>query len=221
MKIFIVIPVFNEEDHILQVVSDVQRKGLPIVVVNDGSSDRTKFRLDKHKSKLVTVINHKINLGKGAALKTGCDYAFSNGADAVVLMDSDGQHDPDNIDNFLNKINKGYEVIFGSRNLEMGVPLDRYIGNKVNSVLINILFGIYVSDVLCGFRAITKSAFEKIRWTSLGYAVETEMVLRTKKMNLKYCEVPVSTIYYDRFKGVSILDAFGVLLNIIGWKFKL
>jgi len=168
------------------------------------------------------LLEHKINLGKGAALKTGCEYAFSHGADAVVMMDADGQHAAGDLPEFVEKLNtKKYDVVFGSRNLGMGMPFIRFVGNKVASVIVNLMFGIYVSDLISGYRALTKKGYEKTKWESTGYGVETEMVIRVKKNNLKYCEIAVETIYFDNYKGVSILDAFGVFMNLIYWKFKI
>ncbi len=221
MKIFVVIPVFNESKLIASVLKDIQKTSLPIIVVNDGSTDKTPLNINKINKKEITVLNHEINLGKGAALKTGCDFAFESGADAVILMDSDGQHDPKDIVKFIEKLDFGYDVVFGSRNLNFGVPLDRYIGNKIASVIVGLLFGIYVSDLICGFKAINAKAYKKVRWESLGYGVETEIALRVNKAKLKHCEVPVATIYYDNFKGVSITDAFGVFLSIISWRIRL
>ncbi len=216
MNTFIVIPAYNEDKRIERVLEDLKNIGLPIIVVDDGSKDKT---LEKVKTFNITVIRHKINLGKGAALRTGCEAAISLGADAIIIMDSDGQHRHYDVFKFVEKLNtQHYEVVFGSRNLNMGVPLVRYLGNKIDSVLISLLFGIYVSDPICGFRAITRRAYEKMHLQSSGYDIETEMVIKTKKADLKYCEIPVETVYYDKFKGVTIIHAFGILVNIIKWK---
>lgn len=221
MKIYIVIPVYNEDERVVSVISDVSKIKFPVIIVDDGSSDDSKSKILKLKLKNLTFLEHKINLGKGAALKTGCDYAFSLGADAVIMMDSDGQHMASDLDQFIEKLESGqYDLVLGSRNLSMGVPLDRYMGNKIASVIVAFLYGIYVSDLICGFRAITKRAYNKVRWDSQGYGVEVETVIKIKKYDLKYCEVPVQTVYYDNFKGVSILDAFGIFGNLIIWKFK-
>jgi len=221
MKIYIVVPVYNEDERVVDVIDGISKIKFPIIIVDDGSSDNSKSKILKLKSKNLTFLEHKINLGKGAALKTGCDYAFSHGADAVIMMDSDGQHIASDLDQFVEKLESDeYDLVLGSRNLSMGVPLDRYMGNKIASVVVAFLYGIYVSDLICGFRAITKKAYNKIRWDSQGYGVEVETVIKIKKFNLKYCEVPVQTVYYDNFKGVSILDAFGILGNLILWKFK-
>jgi len=222
-KIAVILPVFNEDKRISQVLKDLTKTKLLIIIVDDGSTDKTKLRIKKFSksSNKLTVLGHKVNLGKGAALKTGCDYAFSNGIDAVILMDSDGQHSINDLSLFTKtlSLNK-YDVLFGSRNLNMGVPLVRYIGNKIASVMVGTVFGIYVSDLICGYRALTKNAYKKVKWESVGYGVETEMVIRVKSANLKYCEIPVATIYYDNYKGVSILDSFGVFTNLFYWKIK-
>lgn len=216
MKIYLVIPAYNEARRIEDLLKSLKEVNLPTILVDDGSSDKT-FELAKKFP--IKVLRHKVNLGKGAALKTGCEAAFLLGASAVILMDSDGQHQVSDLPKFVGKISmETYSVVFGSRNLNMGVPLVRYIGNKIESVLISLLYGIYVSDPICGFRAMTKKAYQKMKLESVGYDIETEMVIKTKQFGLKYCEVPVETVYYDKFKGVTILDAVGIFANILKWK---
>jgi glycosyltransferase involved in cell wall biosynthesis len=219
MKIFVVIPLFNEEKHVVKLLKDLLPYKLTIVVVDDGSSDDSRFKILNSKFRNVILLEHKINLGKGAAMKTGADYAFSHGAGAVIFMDSDGQHNPEDLVKFIRKLEeKKYGAIFGSRNLNLGAPLVRYLGNKFASVLVSSLFGVYVSDILSGFRAVTKNAYEKIRWESSGYGIETEMVIRTGKAKVKFCEVPVETIYLSDVKGVTLLDAFGILASVVKWR---
>jgi len=219
MKIFLVIPLFNEEKHIVKVLSDLAEYKLPIVVINDGSTDQSRFKIEDLRIKNLTLLEHEVNLGKGAAMKTGADYAFEHKADAVIFVDADGQHDARDLTKIIDALKTGkYDVVFGSRNFGYGVPLVRYLGNKFASIVISSLFRIYISDVICGFRAITNSAYVKIRWESEGYGVETEMVIKAGKTKLKFCEVPVETIYHDRTKGVTILDAFGIFGNVVKWK---
>ncbi len=216
MNIFIVIPAFNESRRIGKVLDHLKSVGLQIIIVDDGSSDSTYNIAKKHQ---VTTLIHKVNLGKGAALKTGCEAAFLMGADAVIMMDSDGQHKIEDLPKFVNALQeRKFDIIFGSRNLRLGVPMVRFIGNKMASVLVNLLFGIYISDLICGYRAFTKEAFKKLDWESPGYGLETEMVIKTGVKKLKYCEVSVETVYYDKFKGVTIMDAFSILCNVIKWR---
>lgn len=219
MKIYIVIPFYNEKKHISKVVREIEKYKLPIVLVNDGSTDSSHLSLEKSKTTNITLINHKVNLGKGAAMKTGADLAFSKGADAVIFMDGDAQHKSEDIQKFIDALKtQKYDAVFGVRNFNYGVPLIRYLGNKSVSVLLKILFDIYVSDVLCGFKAITKKAYKKIRWESVGYGVETEMTARFGKSGLKFSEIPIDAIYHDKVKGVTVLDAFGIMVEIVRWK---
>lgn len=218
MKIYIVVPAYNEGKRIGKVLKELQSQRLPVIVVDDGSKDNTFKEVLKSK---YLALRHRINLGKGAAMKTGAMAAFELGADAVIFMDSDGQHKVEDLPNFIKTLNKKTDIVFGSRNLGLKMPFVRFAGNKVASVFVNILFGIYVSDLVCGFRAITKKAFAKIMWESTGYGVETEMVIRTAKSGLIHCEVPVKTVYYDQYKGVSIMDAFDILFSVLRWRIKL
>lgn len=221
MKISVVIPAYNEGDKIKIFLSHLKKVKLPIIIVDDGSSDSTSFILNSYVKKKFIYIRHKINLGKGAALKTGCETAFRLGADAVIIMDSDGQHKVSDIPKFVKAINSSnYDIVFGSRNLTFGVPLVRFLGNKLASLLVSFLFGLYISDLICGFRAFSKKAYSKINWQSTGYGVETEMVINTAKYKLRHCEVPVETIYYDKFKGVTILDAVNIFFDLLFWRLK-
>lgn len=224
MKIALVLPVHNEEKMLPGVLNSLSKFKLPIFLVNDGSSDKSlqiAYAEAKHNPRLI-ILNHQINLGKGAAVKTGCIAAFDNNFDAVIFMDSDGQHSPKDLQEFQKKLLTGkYDVILGSRNLHHGVPLIRFLGNKLASILISVLFGIYVSDILCGFRAVTKKGFQKINLESSGYGIETEMIVKISKYKLKSCEVPIETIYHDKHKGVTFLDAFNILFDVFRWRILL
>jgi glycosyltransferase involved in cell wall biosynthesis len=214
VKVFIVIPAHNEEKRIGPVLAVIKKLRFTSIVVDDGSKDKT---LETAKKYTPFALHHGINLGKGAALKTGCEAAFSLGADTVIIMDSDGQHKPQDLPKFINALKK-YSVVLGRRDFS-GIPLVRLIGNRVISLAIELLFGIKAFDILCGFKAFTKEAYRKIKWDSLGYSVETEIVAMTGKHHLTNCEVPVATVYYDKFKGLTIQEGIGILLDI--FKFRL
>lgn len=221
MKIAVILPIYNEEKQIARVLDTLLQIKLPVFLINDGSTDKTLPLIKKkiRNKQNIALFSHRINLGKGSALKTGCEAAFRRNIDAVVFMDSDGQHNTSEIQKFINKLETGkYDIVLGSRNLHHGVPLIRFLGNKFASVLISVLFGCYVSDMLCGFRAITKKGYKKLDFESAGYGIETEMVVKSCKYKLKVSEIPIETIYYDKHKGVTILDAFGILFDVIRWK---
>lgn len=216
MKTFVIIPAYNESRRIKAVLEEVKAAGLSVVVVDDGSRDSTLEEIKKHN---VYALKHKINLGKGAAIRTACEAAFSMGADAIIMMDSDGQHKAEDLPKFMEKVESGkYDVVFGSRIMNLGDPFVRYMGNKIASALIAVLFGIYISDLICGYRALTKKAYARLDLKSSDYGIETEMVIKTARAKLRYCEIPIETIYYDKFKGVTILDALGILMNVVKWR---
>ena len=222
MKIFIVIPFRNEEKHIGLVVKGVMKYKLPVVLVDDGSTDNSESKIKDVRPPNLTLLTHKINLGKGAAMKTCADYAISSGADAIIFMDGDNQHHPDDILKFIKPLESGkFDAVFGARNFNYGVPLIRFLGNKFASFILTMFFGIYISDALCGYKALTKKAYEKVRWETTGYGVETEIIARMGKAKLKFLEVPVRAIYHDKTKGVTILDAFGIMGEIIKWRFTI
>ena len=215
MNYFIVIPAYNESTRILKLLESLAPYKDKLIVVDDGSTDDTASIPRKMG---ITTLSHMINLGKGAALKTGCEYAFNHNADFVIVMDSDGQHNPKEIDSFIKEIEKGSEIVFGVREFDKEAPLIRKIGNIIASKLVKLIFDISLPDILCGFRAFTKNAYQKIKWSSRGYEVETEMVAKTGLNRLKYSLVTVETIYIDKYKGVSILDSFKILTNLLSWR---
>ena len=221
--IYIVIPAYNEGARIDKVINEFRKYSYRIVVVDDGSFDNTSDVLTKinDENSDIKVLTHKINLGKGAAMKTGAEYSFKNNAKAVIFVDSDGQHSAQDLPKFIKALNDGYDLAFGSRNMSYGVPLVRFLGNKAGAILISLMFNIYVSDLLCGYRAVTKNGYGMVKWESSGYGVETEIVVKTGKYKVKYCEVPVETIYLDKVKGVSLLDALNILMDVFYWKIKL
>lgn len=216
MKIFIVIPLYNEARHIGHVLKTISKYKLETVVVDDGSTDTGPKIVNRYG---VHLLSHKVNLGKGAAMKTGAEFAFEKGAGAVIFMDSDGQHLATDLPKFVKAINAyRYDLVFGSRNLNLGVPLVRYLGNKIASVICAFLFGPYISDSICGFRAITRMGYKKIKWNATGYGVEIEMIARAGKNGVRYIEVPVEVVYINDVKGVTILDAFGILAEVVKLK---
>lgn len=218
MKISVVIPAYNEQERLINLLPRLKSYKLPVIVVDDGSTDKTTQTAKKYTH---LVLTHRVNLGKGAALKTGVEYAFISGAEAVIVMDADGQHQVQDLVKFINALNQNYEVVIGCREFNRSVPIIRFLGNKLATHTVNFLFGIFISDLLCGYRAFTQKAYKKIKWNSSGYGVETEMVALIGKRKVKYCIVPVEMIYLDRFKGVTIFDALFLFGHVLYWRFAL
>jgi len=223
MNIYLVIPAYNEGERLHNILKKTKKhiSASKTIIVDDGSVEPIKFS----KKDNFILLRHKINLGKGSAMKTGIEYAFSQKADAVIFMDSDGQHDPKELTHFKKYLNKGYDLVFASRKLDLNAPLIRMLGNKFASIYINLLFGIYISDIPSGYRAITQKAYKYVKWVfepPPGYSVETEMIARLgkHKNKLKWIEFPIDNIYIDKYKGMSIADAIKILGKSIWWKIK-
>ena len=215
---YIIIPAYNEAKYIGRFLDKLLPVTSRVVVVNDGSTDQTK-RIVTDRG--VTCLTHLANLGKGATLKTGCDYAFRQmGADAVIIMDGDDQHMVEDLKGFTRELKKGSDVVLGVRQLDAKMPLMRVLGNKSISILINLLFHHYLADIPSGFKAFTKSAYNKIRWDSAGYEVETEIAVKIAKLNLDYMEIPISTIYHGKDYGFNLIDAAKILLKLPYWIWK-
>ena len=215
-NIWVVIPAHNEGRRILGVLRNVRKYAANIVVVDDGSTDDTNLKaLDGG----AIILTHIINLGKGAALKTGCDYAASKGARLIVVMDADGQHDPAEIPNFVKMLEKA-DICLGFRRLNMKMPFVFRLGNASINLVTYLLYRIRLHDTQCGFRAFSREAYAKIRWSARDYSVESEMIANMGKSHLKYVEVPISTIYADRYKGTNVLDGIKIVLNMILWRLR-
>ncbi|HLC88743.1 MAG TPA: glycosyltransferase family 2 protein [Candidatus Nanoarchaeia archaeon] len=214
MEATVIIPAHNEEKHIQEVIQKVKKYADKIIVIDDGSSDDT-FNLAKQEK--VTVLHNLINVGKGAALRTGCDYAFSRGAKAVIALDADGQHDPDKIPEFLAKLNES-EIVFGYRKFSESMPFVLRFGNWFINKTTFLLYSLNLNDTQCGYRAFTLTAYKKIRWYVSDYSMESEMISRAGKNKLAYSEVPIQTIYNDKYKGTTIVDGVKIVLKMFWWR---
>ena len=213
-KIFAVIPAYNEEKHINQVVKKTKKYVDMVVVVDDSSKDKTGERAKKAGA---VVLRHLVNLGKGAALKTGCDYAVKNKADVMIAIDADAQHDPNEIPNFLEGMEK-HDVALAYRKLNKDMPFILRIGNFFINKTITFLYGISIRDSQCGYRAFTSEAYKKLRWKASDYSMESEMIAKIGKHKLSYTEIPIATIYSDKYKGTTVLDGVKIVFNLLFWK---
>jgi polyprenyl-phospho-N-acetylgalactosaminyl synthase len=214
MKIVIVVPEYNEGTRLNITISNIRRfSKCPIVVVNDGSSNIPKNLTG------ITLLNHAVNLGKGAAMKTGMEKAWKMGADAVIFVDADGQHNPKFLPEFESALETN-DIVFGYRILTKEMPFLRKWGNILAKWIIRSLFGVKRKEFLCGYLGFRKSIYKKIRWTSSRYGVETEIATKVAKNNLSYKEIKIDTIYVDKYKGVSLIDAIKILFKIPLWYFS-
>lgn len=200
MKVFIVIPTYNNANKIGGVISDlIDHNYRNIIVVDDGSRDATLSEIKKYP---VIYLCHTINRGQGAALETGNEYARRQGADAVVHFDADGQMRAGDIEILLNPLKReNYQLVLGSRYLssESNLPLiKRFIYLPIGRIVNFIFTGMWLTDAHCGLRALRSDALEKIQITQDRMAHATEILEKISTAKLKFKEVPVN-IKYDHF----------------------
>jgi polyprenyl-phospho-N-acetylgalactosaminyl synthase len=219
MTTLIVIPCYNEASKIAETVAPLLAAGYTVVVVDDGSSDGTDAVL---RGLAVVRLRHAINLGQGAALETGMEYARRAGADIVVHFDADGQHDWQQIPDVIRPIQEGRaDIVFGSRFLRpedtARVPPSRRILLQMAVHFTGIVSGLHLSDSHNGFRALSRAALLKIRLREPGYAHASEIFSETARQKLRWVEVPVSVRYtdYSRAKGQSAWNALNVLIDLL------
>jgi len=213
-KVWAVIPAYNEEEYIVGIIKKTKKNIDNVVVVDDGSKDNTKATALKANA---IVLRHVVNLGKGAALKTGCDYAVKKGARFIIALDADAQHNPDDIPRFIEKLKK-YDIVFSYRKLNSKMPLVLRFGNWFISNVVRLLYGISLNDTQCGFRAFSRETYKKIRWNASDYSMESEMISRAGKLKMKYAQIPIETVYSDEYKGTTIIDGIKIVINMFWWK---
>lgn len=222
-KLILILPAFNEGPVIKKVLTELKLKvkALPveteIVVVNDGSTDDTAKIARKCK---VTVLNHVLNRGLGASLSTGLEYSKQTHADFAITMDSDGQHDPNDINALLRVLAKNQaDMVIGSRMLEgsQNMPLLRRLNNKAFNLLTKALFGLTTTDSLSGFRGFNKKAIQKINLKTERMEVSNEFFTEIKRNHLHFSEVPIKVIYtkYSIQKGVKPGNVFAIIFRLL------
>ena len=212
----IIVPAYREEKRIVPVVQAVRAQGLDVVVVDDGSPDKTG---ESAKNAGAIVVRHDINQGKGAALTTGFKYAQDNGYDVVITMDADGQHDPKELPKFI----EAYErtripVLIGSRMADLKtMPRVRRWTNLFMSWLLSRMMGQYVPDTQCGYRLYRCDVLPFVPAGAARFAAESETLLRMAERGIRMDSVRISTIYGDEKSKINpVTDTvrfFGMLLK--------
>ncbi|MDR2967154.1 MAG: glycosyltransferase family 2 protein [Methanobacteriaceae archaeon] len=216
IKSVAIIPAYNEEVALGSVILRTLQYVNRVIVVDDGSSDKTSqiARLAG-----AEVIKHPTNLGKGQGLKSG--FQAIDDEDVIILIDGDGQNNPDEIPKLIAPIESGNaDFVNGSRYLEKSeeddTPSYRRVGQKVLDKLTNISSGLAITDSQSGFRAFSKKAIPYFKMKETGFAIESEMLSDAADNGLKIIEVPIS-VRYDLNSSTKnpISHGVKVLLKII------
>jgi glycosyltransferase involved in cell wall biosynthesis len=211
-----VIPCCNEEETIANVILRTKRFINEVLVVDDGSSDETKKIAEEAGA---TVIAHKKNRGKGAAIRTGFQYALENDFDYVVTIDGDGQHNPLEIPNLLdNVMNNGHDISIGFRYGNTNeMPNWRRVGKRVLDYTTSMGTGGFVTDSQCGFRAFNKKAVETIAPQLKGdaFSVESEQLIIAHEAGLNVVNTNVTCKYKDLKTSTKNPASHG--LSVLGY----
>jgi len=189
------IPAFNEEDTIGEIVEKSSQHADKVIVCNDGSTDKTEEIARKNGA---IVINHKKNLGYGAAIISLFEKAKKENAEIMVTLDGDGQHNPEQIPTLVNAlIENNVDIVIGSRFLDKNTnsPSYRKAGIKIITSASNFGTNFKVSDSQSGFRAYSKDAIDAINPTDEGMSVSTEILLKASDKGFNVAEVPISVSY--------------------------
>jgi polyprenyl-phospho-N-acetylgalactosaminyl synthase len=217
--VFLVIPSYNEGRVLASTIRGLLPYGYSIVVVDDGSSDGTAAIL---KALPVHYLRHPVNLGQGAALQTGMDYALAQGAEYIVHFDADGQHPAEAIPSLLAPLRRGEcDVAVGSRFLDPEnvklIPRGRRILLRGAVVISGILTNLWLSDAHNGFRALPRVAAQQIRLHENGFAHATEFLDEVRRAKLRLQEVPVAIRYtdYSQAKGQPALNSVNILIDVL------
>jgi polyprenyl-phospho-N-acetylgalactosaminyl synthase len=218
-SIFIIIPAYNESRAIRSTVAPLIAYGYSVVVVDDHSIDQTRAVLQKLP---VYYLRHPINLGQGAALQTGMDFALQQGAKFIIHFDADGQHQAEDISMLLEPLQRGQaDVVIGSRFLRwedrQEVPTLRQLFLRV-AVLVNwMITGVWLTDAHNGFRALTRPAAQKICLRENRFAHASEILVQIRHAKLRYVERPTKIVYtnYSKAKGQSLWNAFNIVVDLL------
>ncbi|MDO8662760.1 MAG: glycosyltransferase family 2 protein [Candidatus Omnitrophota bacterium] len=194
MKTCVIIPAFNESKEISGLVEKIKAINPHILVVDDGSDDSTaQIAL----SAGAVVLKNSSNEGKGLCLRKGFKYALENNFDAVITMDGDGQHLPEDLPNFLRLgDDPNADIVVGNRMLKtQDMPFIRVVTNRFMSWLISLLSKQKIPDTQCGYRLIKRRVLEKLELKTSNFEIETEILINASRMGFKIRSVPIKTVY--------------------------
>lgn len=215
---YVIIPVYNEETVIRDVISEVTKHFKQVICIDDGSSDDSITEIKKTSAQ---IIEHKVNQGQGAALKTGIEYVVrETDAKYIITFDADGQHDVGDALGMLKTIRKSpdLDIVLGSRFLGMvrGMSLSRRLLLKAAIRFTNITTGIKLTDTHVGLRVFNRRFAKGLHLRCKGMAHASEFIYKIADKRYNYQEYPVTITYndYTRSKGQSNLNTLSIIKEL-------
>ena len=218
--VYLVVPAYNEEKTVSEIIEGIVNEGYNVVLVNDGSEDKTLELAINSKRKYpdkIFIVSHMINRGLGATLNTGMETAIKKNAKYIITFDADGQHAIEDISKVIQPLLNGEaDAVIGSRPFE-DMPLSKSFANIVMNFLTLIFYRRKVKDSQSGLRAFTKDAANKINVVSSGYGVSSEFIKEITDNNLRLSEVTITTIYTPETQstGTDAIVGLKILFKMI------
>jgi len=219
VRICALIAAFNEEETIEQVVGGVRRHTSDVLVVDDGSTDRTAERA---RGAGAVVLRHPANRGKGAAIRTGLARLLQGPHTHVLFIDGDLQHDPEDIPRLLSAAaHQQCDVVIAERSFAKGaMPTARLYSNRIGSRILSRFIGTEVSDSQSGFRLVRTDCLRPLTLTATGYEIETEMLIKLARRHASLSRVSIAARYHDsRSKLRSVRDTFRTCMLAVHYRY--
>lgn len=224
-KLTIIIPVFNEEKTIKQIVAKVLKTDFnkEIIIVNDGSTDNTGKILKKITNRKITVITHLENFGKGQSLKSGIEKLTG---DIIIIQDADLEYDPSDYNELIKPILEDKaDVVYGSR-LVAAKPhrvlyFWHWLGNSSITFLTNFLYNTNLSDMETGYKVFKKEVLKSLNLKSNGFDIEPEITAKVFKNHWRVYEVPISYCgrSYEEGKKITWKDGIRAIITLVKYRF--
>ncbi len=217
-KVFIIIPAKNEQLQIAEVIRKTLDRGFTnIVVINDGSIDRTEEIACQYPN--VTVLNHIINLGPGASTYTGIIYALKKNAKLIATIDADNQHDPKDLDALYSTIcEQDIDIVIGSRFMKKNkIPTSRVFYNKIGNIISYFITGVYLSDSQSGIKIMTADFARNLSMRYNGFEFCIEMIKQAKINDARLKEIPINVRYTKASmqKGQNLVTGFSMVARLL------
>ncbi|MFX0084955.1 MAG: glycosyltransferase family 2 protein [Candidatus Hodarchaeota archaeon] len=227
MLLSVLIPVFNEEDTILEVIDLLYRTQFQIpfevIVINDGSTDKTAKLLQKRENQLqnLKIMTHEKNLGKSAAIKTAISYSSG---EIIIIQDADMEYDPREIPKLIQPIiDDKADVVYGSRFLGKidGMKSLHRFGNIFLSKMTKLLLSLNTTDMETGYKVLTREVIRDFKFKGSGFLMEIDISAHIAQRNYRFVELPIN--FHPRKYGkkkISMLDGIKAFYWIINYSFK-
>ena len=238
-KILIFIPAYNVEKSILHVLKRIPENlfnehFISILIIEDFSKDKTKYVIEEYikknsKNNSIHLIKNEKNHGYGGVQKIAYKYALKNNFDYVIMLHGDGQYAPEKIPEFIsNLLSSNADAVFGSRMinskdaLKGGMPMYKFIGNKVLTFIQNLIIGSKISEFHSGYRSYKVEVLKKINFEKNTdyFHFDSEIIIQMLKLNYVIKEIPMPTFYGNEVSHLkSIPYGINVLISTIKYKF--